>query len=246
MSTNICLLPEEYDINEISEPLKEIITVAQEKKVDTMRQRLNDDAFQLYAELFLKNVIRKRDWRLKHIRQNLSSFVTVADESLTLLILENNMEEWIHEATEGPEYMADPPPAIIHARAQNGGEIDESSLENASARSSTSNQSNNSRRTMNSNSKGRKRRKKTRTLYTHGGINPDGTKRGWTAEGIKRYNAIMRKTKEFRLDRRYIGMEEEVRKRWRDKSKQMLTSPTRSTEEMNDEEQEEPLTEFDM
>ena len=58
-------MPEEYDINEISEPLKEIITVAQEKKVDTMRQRLNNDAFQLYAELFLKNVIRKRDWRLK-------------------------------------------------------------------------------------------------------------------------------------------------------------------------------------
>ena len=239
---------EEYNINfESSEPLKEIIAVAQEKKVDTMRQRLNNDAFQLYAELFLKNVVRKRDWRLKHVRQNLSSFVTVADESLTLLILENNVEEWIHEATEGPEYMPETPPAIIHARAPQNGEIDESSLEGASARSSTSNsQSNNSRMTMHSKSKGRKRRKKTRTLYTHGGINPDGTKRGWTAEGIKRYNAIMRKTKEFRQDRRYVGMEEEVRKRWREKCKQTLTSPNRSTEEGNDEVTEEPLTEFDM
>ena len=49
---------QEYNPNfEISEPLKEIITVAQEKKVDTMRQRLNTDAFELYAELFLHNAL---------------------------------------------------------------------------------------------------------------------------------------------------------------------------------------------
>ena len=215
-----------------------------------MRQRLSTDAFELYGELFLQNVIRKRDWRLKHIRQNLSSFVTVADESLTLLILENNIEEWIHEATEGPEYVTEPP-TVVHAREPNG-EIDESSLEGASTRSTMSNsqQSNasriTSRRTSSSSKSSRKRRKKTRTLYTHGGINPDGTKKGWTAEGIKRYNTIMRRTNEFRQDERYAGMEEEVRNRWRDRSKRTLTSPTRRAEGRNDEVTEEPLTEFDM
>ena len=56
----------------------------------------------------------------------------------------------------------------------------------------------------------------------------------------------MRRTKEFRQDEQYAGMEEEVRNRWRDRSKRTLTSPTCRTEGRNDEVTEEPLTEFDM
>ena len=226
----------------MSKELKDIIAIAEEKNVDTMRQRLDTDAFQLYAEIFLKNTVQKRDWRLKHIRQNLRGFVTVADESLALIILENNVMEWIHEATEGPEYMPSPP-AVIDVPPTQGREMEESSLDGASRSSGGTNQS----RTTSSANKRRKKRKKTRTLYTHGGINPDGTKKGWTIEGIKRYNVIMRKTKDYRLDERYTGMEEEVRKRWRDENRKMITSQTGNAEETNDEsEAEEPLTEFDM
>ena len=55
----------------------------------------------------------------------------------------------------------------------------------------------------------------------------------------------MRRTKEFRQDERYAGMEDKVRNRWRNRSKKSITSPTGRVERF-DEETEEPLTEFDM
>ncbi len=229
--------------------LDQIIKIAKEKNVDTMRQRLDTaDAFRLYAEIFLKNTVRKRDWRLKHIRQNLRGFVTVADESLALIILENNVIEWIHEATEGAEYIMTPPPlpAVLNVEQLEEGDMEESSLEGAASRSSSGDTSNPRRMMTN---KRKKKRKKTRTLYTHGGINPDGTKKGWTIEGIKRYNVIMRKTKGYRLDERYTGMEEEVKNRWRDENRKLITSLNERVQEGNGEDEEaeeEPLTEFDM
>ena len=242
--------PKEYkstDQENLPKELDQIIKIAEEKNVDTMRQRLDTaDAFRLYAEIFLKNTIRKRDWRLKHTRQNLRGFVTVADESLALIILENNVIEWIHEATEGAEYiMTPPPPAVVNVEQQEKGYTEESSLDGAASRSSSDTSNPRTRTTTN---KRNKKRKKTRTLYTHGGINADGTKKGWTIEGIKRYNVIMRKTKGYRLDERYTGMEEEVKNRWRDENRKLITSLNERVQEGNgeDEEAEEPLTEFDM
>ncbi len=217
-------------------PLEEVIKIAKERKVEFMRQRLDNEGFKVYVEIFLKSTVRKRDWRLNHLRKNVRQFVTIADESLALIILENNIEEWIYEAEEKKRAATERSTTTMRNENEGGsGEEEYGSTAGNGDTVGMQRSSNN------------KKRKKTRSLYTHGGINPDGTKKGWTVEGIRRYNQIMRKTKVYRLDSRYTGMEDELREMWKRQCKKDMPDQHRGTPAQDgDEDIEEPLTEFDI
>ena len=216
---------------EIPKPLQDIINVAEEMNIDKFRQIVDNDAFHIFAEMFLQNIVRKRDWRFKHQRENLRNFVTIADESLALLILENNISEWIDDvqlknsvenANQNPNKGGNrenmPPLEGLEEHQGSTSTIEEPTK------------------------KGQKRK---RTLYTHGGSNDDGTKKGWSIVGIKRYNTIMRNVKSFRGDPRYTSVEDELRKMWKEKGKSGSEMARSYDDSVDAEEVEEALTEFD-
>ena len=123
----------------------------------------NDEMFRLCAELCFPWMVSKQTWKNNHQHVAISSLITIADEALALLILENNYLEWMELAK--------------------GKEID----------------------------------KDTRlTKYTHGGINSDGTKKGWTLEGKLRFNYIFDATKKERDKRNSKQMEAHIQKIWYD------------------------------
>ena len=203
----------------VPKALQDLIQVAEEMKVHELRQRIDTDAFQMFAEMFLRSIVRRRDWRLKHRRENLRNFVTVADESLALLTLENNITEWIDCATENRTEHQTRGEGTVDAQQNDQDDLVQ---------------------------KKKKQKKDPKTIYTHGGINSDGTKKGWSVQGIKRYNEIMRKVVGFRSDIRYTGVEEELRKRWKVSGKKVNDEQTkRRNQEDVEEEVEEALTGFD-
>lgn len=79
----------------VPKPLQDLIDLASQQKVETLCQMVNANAFQLFAEMFLRSIVHKRDWRLKHCREHIRQFVSVADESLAMLIFGNNVAEWM-------------------------------------------------------------------------------------------------------------------------------------------------------
>ena len=160
--------------SELPKSVSNIIDIACEKRVDQLREKVDTDGLQFFAEVCLKNVVKKRDWRLNHRKEIFSKFVTVADEALALLVLENNVEVWFEVANEN---------CLEEKRSdENRGETDETT---------------------------------SVAVYTGKGANCDGTKKGWSKEGIKRYNELYRKVKEIRGKSEYAEVEEEVKERWR-------------------------------
>ena len=217
----------------VPKPLQDLIQVAEEMKVDMLRQTVDTDTFQMFAEIFLKNIVPKRSWRLKHRRENIRYFVTAADESLALLILENNIYEWMDSAfTQANSSVLEK-----EHTADNGDGHNEQRTGMGSGRGEDE------QRAMVGGEPQKKKRKK-KTLYTHGGMNSDGTKKGWSAQGIRRYNEIMRKVMGFRADNRYTAVEDELQKRWKESGKDTHYI-VQIQEADEDEDVEEALTEFD-
>ena len=170
---------------ELPASISTVINIASEKRVEEIRERANTDGLQFFAEVCLKNVVKKRDWRLNHRKEVLQKFVTVADEALALLVLENNVEIWLQLANNDR----------IEAKEQSDDtKEDETGNENDSITTDET---------------------KSVTVYTSGGVKSDGTKRGWSREGIKRYNELYRKVKSIRAKSENRGAEEELRVRWR-------------------------------
>jgi hypothetical protein len=54
----------------------------------------NKTAYLYFCTYFVKPIVGNATWRLKSLRQPLSSFVTVSDEAFALLTLENNYSRW--------------------------------------------------------------------------------------------------------------------------------------------------------
>ena len=157
-----------------------VINIASERNMEELREKVDTDGLQFFAEVCLKNVVKKRDWRLNHRKEIFRKFVTVADEALAMLVLENNVEIWFELAQRESSDLK---------KGSDNGKDDETSRSTEETRSVTA--------------------------YTNGGANTDGTKRGWSRDGIKRYNELYRKIKNIREKGECENMEEELRVRWR-------------------------------
>lgn len=72
----------------------------------------NIHAFQAFVVLCLRHTVGVMTWKLKHRKFKISDFFTVCDETLALLVLENNAELWRNKAYSipsvktVPKYMA--------------------------------------------------------------------------------------------------------------------------------------------
>ena len=87
--------------DKIPDEVREVIDLAVKKKIHTLRQvveHLNGMVF--FATICIKNVVRSREWRLKHKKYKFRHFATVADESLAMLVFENNITSWIRKVEE--------------------------------------------------------------------------------------------------------------------------------------------------
>ena len=187
--------------------VQKVLNLAKTKKVEELREVVDNDGFQFFAEVCLKSVVKRREWRQNHRRQNLSEFVTKADKSLALLVLENNIYGWMDKVE---------------------GKVNTTSDVEVEGDAQTS-----------------KKRIRLRTEYTDGG-KTRGIKKGWSGEGIKRYNKIMTKVGMLRKDvDRVNSLEDEVRSRWRAIGITDTKGKDNDDENSTDEEVEEALTEFD-
>ena len=72
----------------------------------------NLHAFQAFVVLCLRHTVGVMTWKLKHRKFNVSDIFTICDETLALLVLENNAETWRNKAysmpgvNTVPKYMA--------------------------------------------------------------------------------------------------------------------------------------------
>ena len=158
-----------------------VISTASERNMENLRDKIDTDGLHFFAEVCMKNVVKKRDWRLNHRKEVFRKFVTVADEALGMLVLENNVERWFELANRDST-------GLKEGRDNVKGDDDNS---------------------------GSTEETRSITAYTNGGAKGDGTKQGWSRDGIKRYNEMYRKVKSIREKGEYEKMEEELRVRWR-------------------------------
>ena len=88
-----------------------------------------------------------------------------------------------------------------------------------------------------------------KTLYTHGGTDSKGTKKGWSLKGRKRYNQLHREVKEIRNHDNSESVDEQLKSIWNKKnSRNSTTQPLNGEDEGAREELEEefePAFDFD-
>lgn len=143
-------------------PICNLMKLLDEDRIHKIRDTNDTDLFKLCAEICFPCLVSKITWKNNHQHVVLSKLITIADESLALLILENNYMEWIEIAK--------------------GNEID--------------------------------RKAPRLTKYTHGGINKDGTKKGWSLEGKIRFNTVFDEIQIQRDKRSSKELEVRVKESW--------------------------------
>ena len=171
----------------VPDAVREVIDLAVKKKIHTLRQVVEDlKGMVFFALICIKNVVRSREWRLKHKKYKFRHFATVADESLAMLVFENNITSWIRKVEESEKKAStDGTQTWRYDRDSNDASED----------------TENSPRT-----------RYTDVLINNG----DKIRKGWSPAGIRRYNEIFEKIREQRSDCRYNRMEEELVDFWRD------------------------------
>jgi len=74
----------------------------EDRKVETMRSRVDNDTWKLCAELFLKETVDKSVVKANEVTKELSTYVTVWDEAFALLTVESNMKMWLTQVAGIP------------------------------------------------------------------------------------------------------------------------------------------------
>ena len=152
-----------------------------------------------FTKIGIKNIVRSREWRLKHRKEKFREFTTVADESLAMVVFENNVHCWIKKVEQQDE-----------ENPQDDGTWRYEKIDNNQDNQAEDNQAEDQET-------GPQEIKDTRPHYTDIVINNKTKKirKGWSIEGIKRYNDIFDKVRQQRADTRYTKIEEEVMEYWR-------------------------------
>ena len=83
-------------------PIFNLIKSLDEDRIHKIRDTNDTELFKLCAEICFPCLVSKTTWKNNHQHVVLSKLITIADESLALLILENNYLEWI-ELAKGNE-----------------------------------------------------------------------------------------------------------------------------------------------
>ena len=83
-------------------PIFNLIKSLDEDRIHNIRDTNDVQLFKLCAEICFPCLVSKTTWKNNHQHVVLSKLITIADESLALLILENNYLEWI-ELAKGNE-----------------------------------------------------------------------------------------------------------------------------------------------
>ena len=83
-------------------PISDLIKCLEDGEIHKIRTKRNDEMFKICAELCFQWMVNKQVWRNNHQHVSLSGIITIADEALALVILENNFVEWI-EIAKGNE-----------------------------------------------------------------------------------------------------------------------------------------------
>lgn len=125
--------------------MKEILEIIKNGNLHLMRTIASIEVVKLYSELCYPVIVGKQQWKVNHMHIGINTLLTVADEAIIALVIENNIKEWM--------------------LVGNGGEIDS---------------------------------KKRLTLYTHGGVDAKGTRKGWSLDGRLRYNFLHQEFKKMR------------------------------------------------
>ena len=139
-----------------------VVKRSREGTTDKLRDDGSNEEFKMFAELCFAPMISRQKWNRNHFIVDLSSMITVADEAFALLTMENNVNEWIDQATKDED----------------------------------------------------KHEKGTSTKYTGKGMNKDGTKKGWTLDGKKRFNKIFDEVTRLRATRKSVAKETWAKAQW--------------------------------
>ena len=75
--------------------LSKLLQCLENRQIHKVRAEGNEEIFQLCAEMCFPWMISKNKWKNNHQYIALSQLITIADEALALVILENNYLEWI-------------------------------------------------------------------------------------------------------------------------------------------------------
>ena len=67
----------------------------EERNVETLRSRVDNDTWKLCAELFLVQTVDKSVLKANELTKELTSYVTIWDEAFALLTVESNMKLWL-------------------------------------------------------------------------------------------------------------------------------------------------------
>ena len=90
--------------------------------------------------------------------------------------------------------------------------------------------------------------KRRKTLYTHGGTDAKGTRRGWSLEGLKRYNIIHKELKEVRNEVNSDIVDMQLKLKWKEEINRPLSRHHEANENGNEEQEVdsfEPVFDFD-
>ena len=148
--------------------------------------------FKLIVSVAFPPMVNAKHWKRNKGVLGVKDLLTISDEALALIVLENNYEEWIDIAK--------------------GKEID---------------------------------KRKRKTKYTHGGQRRDGTKKGWSLEGRKRFNSIFQYIKVEREQAISKDRESKLTVEWAPQPNSDADKTNCDEEEGDKEEDFVPMTEFD-
>ena len=104
---------EDYDSYKWNEPSLSLAEMTSVQKVEELVKRIqgkridklydNDDMFFLFMHLCVQNVIFKRRWLTKCMTVKYIDFVTISDEALAFLVLENNAQRYFDMVNDNVE-----------------------------------------------------------------------------------------------------------------------------------------------
>ena len=140
--------------------LSEVVDRLDRMAIHKFRTEATYPEFKMIVDLCYKQMVHSQHWKRNRCDLEISGILQVADEALSLLVLENNYKEWIEIA--------------------NGRSVE---------------------------------KHERLTKYTNKGLRHNGTKKGWSLEGLKRFNTIfntlkLERNKETSKERENMLMQE--------------------------------------
>ncbi len=80
--------------------LNSLICCVRDGKLETVRTQGTYAEFRLCTELCLSTMVEKNSWKMNRGKIKLSSLMTVSDNVFALLVLENNIYEWMYQVEQ--------------------------------------------------------------------------------------------------------------------------------------------------